>query len=175
MKKRATIAQTDAVDSHIITLRGQKVILDSVLAGIYGVETKTLNRAVIRNAKRFPADFLFQLTREEVANLRCQIGTSSSGYGGRRYLPYAFTETGAIMAANVLNSPQAVRMSVFVVRAFIQMRELFLNHKALAGKLAELDAKVGHHDEQLAAIIQAIRQLAAPDGPMHGRKIVFNR
>src|SRR6187551_3721866 len=104
MKKRTPIAPTNPVASHILTVRDQKVILDSDLGAIYGVETKALNRAVTRNAERFPGDFLFQLTRDEVANLRYQIGTSSSGYGGRRHLPYAFTETGAIMAANVLNS-----------------------------------------------------------------------
>jgi hypothetical protein len=175
MKKRAPDDPTAPVESRILTLRGQKVILDSDLARIYGVETKTLNRAVIRNAKRFPADFLFKVTREEVTNLRYQFGTSSSGYGGRRYLPYAFTETGAVMAANVLSSQKAVRMSVFVVRAFIRMRELLVDRKALAEKLAELDARVGDHDQQLAAIIQAIRQLAAPDGPIHGRRIGFNQ
>ena len=195
MKKRAPVNPTDSVEPHILTLRGQKVIVDADLAAIYGVTTKRLNEQVKRNQKRFPADFMFQLTRAEFAiirsqfattsaqpteqeqpeNLRSQIATSSFGYGGPRYLPHAFTETGAIMAANVLNSPEAVRMSVMVVRAFIQMRALIVDHKALANKLAELDARVGNHDEQLAAIIQAIRQLASPDGPMHGRKIGFNR
>ncbi len=102
----------------IRTIRGQRVILDSDLARIYGVQTKILNKAVKRNLARFPDDFIFQLTDEELENLRFQIGTSSL-HGGRRYLPYAFTENGAIMAANVLNSPEAVRMSVFVVRAFV--------------------------------------------------------
>jgi ORF6N domain len=121
MKKHAPIVPTDAVESRILSIRGQKVILDSDLAAIYGVETKALNRAIKRNAKRFPPDFIFQLTRAEVENLRCQTGTSSLAYGGRRYWPYAFTENGAVMAASVLNSPSAVRMSVFVVRAFAQI------------------------------------------------------
>jgi hypothetical protein len=123
MKKRAPIVPTDSVDPRIVTLRGQKVILDSDLAAIYGVETKALNRAVKRNNTRFPSDFAFQLTREEFVNLRYQFGTSSSGYGGSRFLPHAFTENGAVMAASILNSPQAIRMSVFVVRAFVRMRE----------------------------------------------------
>ena len=104
-------------DDVIRTIRGQRVILDFDLAAIYGVETRNLNKAIQRNRTRFPADFLFQLAREEVGNLMFQIGTSSGGWGGRRKLPYAFTEHGAIMAATVLNSPKAVEMSVFVVRA----------------------------------------------------------
>ena len=118
-------ARVDQIGSRIRTIRGKKVILDSDLALIYGVTTKRLNEQVMRNAKRFPPDFLFQLTPAEVENLRSQIATSSL-HGGRRYQPYAFTENGAIMAANVLNSPEAVRMSVFVVRAFVQMRAICL-------------------------------------------------
>ena len=177
MKKRAPVAPTDPVESHILTLRGKKVILDSDLAAIYGVTTKRLNEQIKRNSRRFPSDFLFRLNRKEaeaVMRSRSQIATLKRGQN-IKFLPYVFTETGAIMAASVLNSPQAVRMSVFVVRAFIQMRELFFNHKALSDKLAELDARIGDHDQQLSAIVQAIRQLAAPGGPQHGRKIGFNR
>ena len=110
-------------DEVIRAIRGQRVILDSDLAAIYGVATKDLNKAISRNIARFPADFVFRLVLEEVIDLRFQIGTSRPGRGGRRYLPYAFTEHGAIMAATVLNSPKAVEMSVFVVRAFVKMRE----------------------------------------------------
>jgi len=152
-------------------------MVDADLAALYGVTTKRLNEQVKRNEKRFPADFLFKLSREEAEAIfrsRSQFATLKRGQN-MKFLPYAFTETGAIMAASVLNSPQAVRMSVFVVRAFVRMRELLFDHKAFADKLAELDARIGNHDEQLAAIIQAIRQLASPDGPMHGRKIGFNR
>ncbi|MGD9781106.1 MAG: ORF6N domain-containing protein [Kiritimatiellia bacterium] len=106
----------------IFTLRGQKIILDSDLAALYGVATKVLNQAIKRNAEKFPVDFMFQLAPQEVKNLRLQIVTSSLGHGGRRYVPLAFTEHGAIMAATVLSSPQAVQMSVFVVRAFVAMR-----------------------------------------------------
>ena len=137
MKKRAQIISNDTANSRseplgqtpgghqsatalrIQTIRGQKVILDSDLAEVYGAETKALNRAVKRNLVRFPPDFIFQLTRKEFADLRRQSGTSSSKYGGRRFLPYAFTENGAVMVASILNSPEAIRMSIFVVRAFI--------------------------------------------------------
>ena len=132
---KQTLATVTKITSTIRTVRGQKVLLDADLAKIYGVETGALNRAVLRNIKRFPADFMFQLTPEEFESLRCQIGISNAR-GGRRYMPYAFTENGAIMAANVLNSPAAVRMSVFVVRAFVQMRDLLGGTKELASCLA---------------------------------------
>jgi ORF6N domain len=127
--------------SVIRTLRGKKVILDADLARIYGVSTKALNQAVKRNLKRFPDDFLLKLSSDELENLRSQIVTSSS-HGGQRYLPYVFTENGAIMAANVLNSPEAVHMSVFVVRAFVQMRDLLGSTKELAKQLAALEKKL---------------------------------
>jgi ORF6N domain len=151
--------QIATISSVIRTVRGQKVLLDADLAKIYGVETGALNRAVIRNRKRFPADFMFQLTREEFENLRCQFGISSS-HGGRRFLPYAFTEKGAIMAANVLNSPDAVRMSVFVVRAFIKMRELLGGTKELARQLADLEKKLtARLDGHEVAIVNVLRRV----------------
>lgn len=176
MKKRAPVAPTDPVASRILTLRGQKVILDADLAAIYGVTTKRLNEQVKRNARRFPDDFLFQLTRDEVESaatsrsqttilkesddLRSQIATSSLGHGGLRYRPYAFTENGAIMAANVLNSPQAVRMSVFVVRAFVQMRELLAGSKELAAELRNLEAKLTRRlDVHESAIVDVLRRI----------------
>ncbi len=164
----------ELIQSRILVIRGVRVILDSDLATLYRVPAKRLNEAVRRNAERFPTDFLFQLTSQEVANLRSQFATSSSAHGGRRYLPYAFTEHGALMAANVLNSPGAITMSVQVIRAFVQLRQLLINHKALAVKLAELESRVGVHDTRLAAIITTIRHLAAPDGPRHRRKIGFH-
>jgi hypothetical protein len=179
------------VESLIVTVRGRRAILDSDLAALYGVPTKRLNQQVKRNADRFPDDFAFQLTPEELANLRSQFATSSSGpirpqfvagsvedrvlrsqfatsrsHGGRRYQPYAFTEHGAIMAANVLNSPQAVRMSVFVVRAFIKMRETLAQNRALAEKLAELERKLTErldvHEEAILHILGEIKKLMAP-------------
>jgi hypothetical protein len=144
-------------------VRGQKVILDFDLARIYGVTTARLNQQVKRNQERFPKDFVFQLTKDEYENLMLQIATSSPGYGGRRKLPYAFTEHGAIMAATVLNSPQAVQMSLFVVRAFVKMRDALASHRELARKLEALEKK---YDTQFKVVFEAIRQLmAAPEPP----------
>ncbi len=140
MKRETEVVAADQIESLIRTIRGQKVILDADLARLYGVETRAFNRAVKRNADRFPADFVFQLTREEMDNLRCQFGTSSLGYGGRRYLPYAFTENGAVMSANVLNSPQAGRTSGFVERGVRNLSLLSARSlaKALKTTVSEL-------------------------------------
>src|SRR5690242_18972863 len=152
---KGTSLRVDQIGSLIRTIRGQKVIPDSDLARIYGVPTKRLNEQVKRNAKRFPSDFLFQLNQEETENLKSQIATSSS-HGGQRKLPYAFTEHGAIMAANVLNSPPAVRMSVFVVRAFVQMRDLLGSNRELVKQLAvlakKLTARVDEHEIAIVVV-----------------------
>lgn len=132
------------------------------MAQLYQVETRRLNEQVKRNVGRFPVDFMFQLT-EEAENLTSQTVTSS--WGGRRKLPLVFTEQGAIMAASVLNSDRAVEMSVYVVRAFVQLRELLVDHKALADKLAALERRVSHHDNSLAEVINAIRALMAQPQP----------
>ena len=141
-------------------------MLDVDLARVYGVTTKRLNEAVKRNADRFPEDFAFQLKREEVANLRSQFATSSLGHGGRRYLPYAFTEHGAIMAANVLNSPRAAQMSVFVVRAFVKMRGALSDTRELSRKLAtlekELKERLNVHDAAIVTILQRIMDIIDP-------------
>ena len=151
--------QIDVIAPVIRTIRGQKIILDSDLARIYGVPTKALNQAVKRNLKRFPDDFLFRLSVAELENLKSQIVTSSL-HGGRRKLPYAFTENGAVMAANVLNSPAAVRMSVFVVRAFVQMRDLLGGTKELAKQLADLEKKLtARLDGHEVAIIEVLRRV----------------
>jgi hypothetical protein len=151
--------QITTITSVIRTIRGRKVILDADLARIYGVTTKALNQAVKRNLKRFPDDFLLRLSSDELENLRSQFVISSS-HGGQRYLPYAFTENGAIMAANVLNSPQAVRMSVFVVRAFVQMRDLLGSTKELAKQLAALEKKLtARLDGHEAAIVEVLRRV----------------
>ncbi len=152
-----------ALAGRILVIRGQRVLLDADLAELYEVETKRFNEQVRRNAKRFPPDFMFTLTQDEFDSLRSQIATSNRG--GRRYLPMAFTEHGAIMAASVLNSDRAVEMSVYVVRAFVQLRELLTSHKALADKLAELERRVSHHDNSLAEVINAIRALMAQPKP----------
>jgi len=155
----------DDIGSVIRTIRGQKVILDSDLARIFGVPTYRFNEAVKRNRDRFPDDFLFQLTREEQSNLISQIAISSS-HGGRRKLPFAFTENGAIMAANVLNSPEAVRMSVFVVRAFVQMRDLLGGTKELARQLADLEkkltARLDVHESVIVDVLRRVMEILDP-------------
>lgn len=156
------LVPAEYVERRILELRGTKVILDSDLAGLYGVETKRLNEQVKRNSERFPSDFVFQLTQEEFENLRSQSATSSRAHGGRRTPPYVFTEHGAIMVANVLNSQRAIEMSVFVVRAFVRLRGILATHKELASKLDELERKVGEHDEAIRALVTAIRELMSP-------------
>jgi len=133
-------------------------MLDSDLAELYGVSTGAFNRAVKRNLKRFPPDFMFGLSKQEFENLKCQFGTSSS-WGGRRKSPNVFTEHGAIMAASVLNSQRAIEASVFVVRAFVRLREMLATHKDLARKLAELEHK---YDKNFAVVFEAIRELMEP-------------
>ena len=161
-------SKLEEISSLIRTIRGQKVILDSDLARIFGVQTFRFNEAVKRNRERFPADFMFQLTREEHANLISQIAISSS-HGGRRKPPYAFTENGAVMAANVLNSPAAVRMSVFVVRAFVQMRELLGGTKELARQLADLEkkltARLDGHESAIVDVLQRLMNILDPPPP----------
>jgi len=150
------------IESLILNVRGQKVILDTDLAELYGVTTKVFNQAMKRNADRFPEDFMFQLEAQEFALLRSQIVTSNVGRGGRRYAPYAFTEHGAIMAATVLNSPEAVAMSVFVVRAFMQMRERLIANAAILKRLAEIDKTLLEHDSALNTIWTKLQPLLAP-------------
>jgi ORF6N domain-containing protein len=145
----------------ILAIRGKPVVLDSDLARLYGVQTRELNKAVKRNAARFPADFVFQLTSEEFASLMFQNGTSSS-HGGRRKLPWAFTEHGAIMAASVLNSPRAVAMSVYVVRAFVRMREELIAGASLEKRLAEIERTLIGHDVALKDLYQKLKPLLLP-------------
>ena len=153
----------DGIERVIFPARGHKVILDSDLAALYGVETRRLNEQVKRNSSRFPTDFAFQVTRDEHAALRSQIAILKGGRGEhRKYLPWVFTEHGALMAANVLNSPRAVQMSVYVVRAFLRLREWVAGQAELVAKLAELERRVAGHDQDLRAMVQAIRQLMTP-------------
>ena len=149
----------ERIERAILSIRGEKVMLDGDLAEIYGVETRILNQAVKRNIERFPADFMFQLTSKEVEALRSQIVISNEGRGGRRYLPYAFTEHGALMLANVLNSERAAQTSVQVVRAFVRLRQMLTSNAELARKLAALENK---YDAQFKVVFDAIRQLMSP-------------
>ncbi|HKX38765.1 MAG TPA: ORF6N domain-containing protein [Burkholderiales bacterium] len=144
----------------ILLLRNQKVMLDFDLAGLYGVETKALKRAVRRNLLRFPKDFLFTLTKREFDNLRSQSGTSS--WGGSRYRPYAFTEQGIAMLSSVLNSERAMRVNIEIMRAFVRLRAILSSQEDLARKLAALEQK---YDSQFRVVFDAIRQLMAPEAP----------
>jgi len=149
----------EQIESSIYLIREEKVMLDEDLAQLYGVETKILNKAVKRNLDRFPEDFMFQLTAEESKNLRFQIGTSKKQRGGRRYLPYAFTEQGVAMLSGVLKSPRAVKVNIEIMRAFVRLRQLMASHTELAGKLLEMEKK---YDEQFKVVFDAIRALMAP-------------
>ncbi len=172
--------------SLVLTLRGKRVLIDSDLARLYGVPTKVFNQTIQRNAERFPVDFLFQLTREELTNLRSQIVTSSSEDnvhqqligsvrgGGRRYLPYVFTEHGAIMAAMLLRSERAIHMSVFVIRAFVQMREVLAENATILKRLAEIDKTLIEHDGALRAVWHQLQPLLQPPPEPPKRRIGFH-
>jgi hypothetical protein len=163
------------IESLIYTIRGLRVMLDSDLAKIYGVSTMRLNEQFKRNNTRFPSDFSFQLTQQEFADLISQIAISKKGRGGRRKLPWVFTEHGALMLASVLNSPIAVEASVRVVRAFVLMREQLTANKELAQKLVELESRVSGHDEAIQNLFEAIRQLVEPPLPENRKQIGFMR
>lgn len=162
VKKDTSIVLIEQVQNKILFIRGEKVILDSDLAALYGVTTSRLNEQVKRNRERFPPDFIFRLGQKEFNDLKSQFATSSSGWGGRRKLPYAFTEHGAIMAASVLNSERAVQTSIYVVRAFVKLRQMLAPYKELMGKLDQLEKKLQIHDRQIIDIIQAIKLLMPP-------------
>lgn len=157
------------VESRILILRHQRVILDADIARLYGVPVKRLNEQVKRNRERFPSDFMFQLTEKEHDALRSQFATSKKSRGGRRYLPHAFTEHGAIMAATVLSSERAIHMSVFVVRAFVRLREMLATNRRLAGKIDELENRLDSHDSVIVDLIEAIKELMAPEEPSRVR------
>lgn len=146
----------------IVEVRGQRVMLDAALARIYGVPTKALNQAVKRNATRFPEDFMFQLTAEEAESLRFQIGISNVSRGGRRYVPYAFTEHGVVMLSSVLKSERAVQMNLLIVRVFVRLREMLATHKDLAHKMEELERQQRDHGQQLAAVYTIVKRLMDP-------------
>lgn len=165
-RKPVALVPVEHIAQSILILRGQRVLLDSELAVVYGVPTKRFNEAVKRNLARFPADFMFQLSTDEARALRSQFATLKTGRGQhRKYLPYAFTEHGAIMAATILNSPRAVEMSVHVVRAFVQLRDLLASNRQLAMKLAQLERKVTTHDQIIVEISKAIREFMHPPLP----------
>jgi hypothetical protein len=156
------IVPEQRIEDAIFVIRGRKVILDETLAALYGVTTKRLNEQLKRNIGRFPPDFMFKLSADEHAILKSHFATSRSGWGGRRKPPTAFTEHGAIMAAAVLISPKAIEMSVFVVRAFVKLRQLLATHRQLQSKLDEHEQRLSGHDEQIIVLFDAIRGLMAP-------------
>ena len=157
-KRQAAMIPVERIERSILLIRGHKVFLDQDLAALYGVETKSLTRAVKRNIDRFPDDFMFQLTTDEFADLRRQSGTSSS-WGGRRYPPYAFTEQGVAMLSSVLRSPRAVAVNVEIMRTFVRLRRMLASHADLARKLDALEKK---YDAQFRQVFDAIRQLMQP-------------
>ena len=156
----ATLVPVEAVTRHIYLVRGHKVMLDTDLAKLYGVETFNLNKAVKRNRERFPEDFMFQLTKDEIGSSTFQTGMSKrAGRGGRRTLPYAFTEQGVAMLSSVLRSRRAIQVNILIMRAFVKFREILSAHVGLARKLDELERKYERHDKQIKAVLEAIRQL----------------
>lgn len=158
MAKAGGLIEVSAIEGHILLIRGEKVIVDADLAGFYGVSTKRLNEQVKRNRDRFPDDFMFQLTTSEKSELVAHCGHLSR-LKFAKTLPHVFTEHGAIMAASVLNSRQAVQVSVFVVRAFVKIRRVLSEHRELAQRLSQLERRLADHDSQILNIVQAIRTL----------------
>lgn len=186
------VGSQEQIEQAILMIRGHRVMLDSDLAKLYGVSTKVLNQAVKRNTDRFPRDFAFQLSAAEVKNLRSQVLTSSSGpesikgnlnrsqsvtgsqkHRDPRYRPWAFTEHGTVMVASVLNSERAVNVSIYVVRAFVKLREMLATHRVVAQKLTELERTVASHDRHIKALFEAIRQLMEPPASK-SRRIGFS-
>jgi ORF6N domain len=175
---KASPVPVHGVEHRIVQLRGHRVIIDADLADLYAVQTRVLNQAVKRNPERFPDDFMFQLSPKEFENWRSQIVISNSAAKmGLRRSPYAFTEHGALMAAAVLNSPRAVEMSLYVVRAFVRMRQVLAAHKDLATRLEQLEGRVERglatHDQAIAGLIDAVRQLMTSPEPTKKRRIGF--
>jgi len=165
--------QPAEVQPIIYEIRGQRFVQDSVLAKLYGVSTKRFNEAFKRSRNRFPEDFAFQISREEFDALRSQIATSNKGRGGRRYLPWVFTEHGALMAANILRSDRATEMSVYVVRAFVRLRELSLTNATILKRLAEIDRTLLVHDKALQELYRKLLPLLTPEPLPEKRRIGF--
>jgi phage regulator Rha-like protein len=177
MSTKPTKLDLSSVKNRIHSIRGQRIVLDKDLAELYGVTTYRLNEQVKRNRKRFPEDFLFQLTNQEVVDLRSQFAISKGGRGGQRYLPYAFTEHGAVMVATVLNSKIAIEMSILVVRAFIELREMLREHADLKQRLQAIEARLSkgfaEHEQELQEIRFLISQLEQSPPMTKKRRIGF--
>jgi hypothetical protein len=171
-KNNLVLVPLEKIQASILEMRGLKVMLDFNLAELYGVATKLLIRAVRRNIDRFPGDFLFQLSDQEVAALRIQNGSSKKGSGGRRYNPYAFTEHGVLMLSSVLESKRAVHVNIEIMRAFVRMREFALSYKELAGELSALEQR---YDAQFKVVFNSIRELMRPPDSRKQKSIGFGR
>lgn len=173
MHTASSFLPSERIEMAILLLRGQKVMLDADLADLYQIDTKTLIRAVKRNIDRFPVDFMFQLKKKEFECLRYQFGTSkkwTEGRGGRRYMPFAFTEQGVAMLSSVLRSKRAVQVNIAIMRAFVRLRQILASHEDLAHKLMDMEEK---YDEQFRAVFEVIQQLMAPVVPDNQRRIGF--
>jgi hypothetical protein len=155
--RRAPLVRSGFIERRIFFVRGHKVMVDADLAGLYRVPTKAFNQAIRRNFARFPADFMFQLSTDEAEILRSQIVTSS--WGGRRYLPFVFTEQGVAMLSSVLKSDRAIQVNIAIMRPFVKVRELLATHRALAQRIDELEGKFRAHDAQIGEVFEAIRAL----------------
>jgi hypothetical protein len=165
MPRGTSVIPFDRVEKLIYLIRGQKVMLDSDLAELYGIATKVLKQAVRRNARRFPSDFMFLLTAQEVAFLRSQFVTSSSGWGGHRYRTMAFTEQGVAMLSSVLNSSRAIEVNIAIMRVFVRYRQLIASHSELAAALKELERQVKEHGEKIETVFEVLRRLMQTPEP----------
>ena len=173
MADKRAIIPLERIESRILFIRGQKGMLDTDLARLYDVETRALIQAVKRNIERFPGDFMFQLTQKEFDSLRSQsVISNPERRGGRRYLPYAFTEQGVAMLSSVLRSDRAIHVNIEIMRAFVRLRQMLASHKELARKLAALEKK---YDTQFRVVFNAIRELMTPPEPKNKRPIGFSR
>lgn len=159
MSKTNPVLPEEFIQNKIFIIRSKKVMIDSDLAMLYGVETKNLNKAVKRNIERFPEDFMFQLNKKEANSLRFQFGTSKTGSGGRRYLPYVFTQEGVAMLSSILNSERAIHVNIQIMRAFVKLRELMASHKDLRNKIEQMEKK---YDRQCQIVFNAIKRLLEP-------------
>jgi hypothetical protein len=173
MPGKKAIVPVGKIEQRILLIRGEKVIVDADLAEFYGVPTKRLNEQVKRNKDRFPDDFMFQLLAEE----KSEVVANCDHLSKLKYsssLPYAFTEHGAIMAANVLNSQRAIEVSVYIVRAFIKLRQMIAENKELSNRIVQIERHLADHDEQIIELVKAIKQLLKPDSPPKKRRIGFH-
>ena len=173
-KKKSTatgLIPQETIESRILLIRGKKVMLDRDLAALYGVETRTLNQAVRRNVARFPGDFMFQLTKEELESWKSQIVISNREKMGLRRRPYAFTEQGVAMLSSVLHSKRAIQVNIAIMRGFVKLKEMISAHKELFYKLKDLERKIEKHDEEICAIFDAIRRLMEPPPEKPKRRI----